>query len=493
MSVAGLDVGTTGCKCSVFDENGKLIAKAYEEYDLEGGGSSTFELDPLKVKAAVFLVLNKVSKQCGNDDIEAIAVSSFGEAGVPVDARGNVLFNSMLYTDVRGAKECEKLVSLLGRQAVMDETGINAHPMYSISKIMWLKENMPDIFKKMHKFLLYEDYIIYLLTGNTVIDHSLASRTMAFDVSALKWSELILDAADIDKDIFSDAVISGTVAGTVTERASEDTSLRAGTKVIAGGHDQVCAAAGAGIFSPGRAVNGMGTVDCITPVFSGPVINREMMDSSFACVPYAIAGLYATYAFNFTGGALLKWFRDNFTCRQHKDMYAWLDRNAGSRPGDILVLPHFAGAATPYMDPDAKGAVVGLTLKTTQGEFYRALMEGVAYEMMYNMERLETAGISIGSLTAVGGGARSDVWLQIKADLFDIPVCTLDLDEAGTCGAALIAAVATGVFPDMKTGHEKMVNTRKYFEPVAQNHDKYMHNYIKYKRMYESVKKITEE
>lgn len=497
MSLMGLDIGTTGCKCTIFSCEGSVVSYSYKEYNTQSPKPGYYELDPRVVWDSVKNIIYNAVNSYKGEPVTAVCISSFGESAVPVDKHGNVLGNSILYTDKRGSSQCKELVEYLGKQTIMNLAGVSAHPMYTVSKIMWIKENMPDMYARVWKFMLFGDFISYCLTGIPVIDYSLASRTMAFNVVEKKWEGKILDAARIKQDMFSEACPSASVIGNIKRDIADELGLSKDTLVVTGGHDQVCAALGAGILTEGLAIDGIGTVECITPAFDRPVLNELMLEYSFNCAPHAQEGMYVTYAFNFTGGSLLKWYRDNFAVQQKelawkegKNVYALLDEQATKNPTNLLILPHFAGAGTPYMDTDAKGAILGLSFNNTASDIYRAMLEGITYEMALNIECLSKAGIKINTLRAVGGGAKSDLWLQIKADIMQRKVERLDVNEAGTLGTAIMAGVATGVFNSMEEATKQLIKVRKEFYPNLEFKEKYMENYERYKKVYESIKSI---
>lgn len=497
MSVIGLDIGTTGCKCIIAGSKGEIKSFSYKEYFTKNPAPGQFELDPIEVWNAVRFVIYDAVKQYSGDRIMAICISSFGEAAVPVGRNGEVLHNSLLYIDTRGKEQADFLVSRLGLEKIMNTTGLHAHPMYTICKIMWIRDNLPDVFKKTWKFMLFGDFIQFKLAKVAAIDYSLASRTMAFNVTDKVWEHSILDAAGIDESMFSEAVPAGTVVGRIDRNVALELGLPDDVLLVSGGHDQVCAAIGAGVIKEGSAIDGIGSVECITPTFSKPLLNKQMFDNNYPCVPHARNGMYATYAFNFTGGSLLKWYRDNFAAeekieaaRKGINVYSLLDMQADKKPTDILVLPHFAGSGTPLFDASSKGAIVGLSFDTTRGQLYRAVLEGVTYEMFYNIECLESAGVKINQLRAVGGGAKSDIWLQIKADIMNIPIFTLNNDEAGSMGTVMLAGTAIGVYSSLEDAAGRLVKLKKEFLPHKETHEIYKEKYQKYKRMYRMVKEV---
>ena len=499
MAFIGLDIGTSGCKCTIFSGEGNLCTYSYKEYQTLTPGPGLFELNPHTVWNSVKFVIGNCAKAYSGEKISSLCISSFGEAGIPVSKKGEILYNSLLYTDLRGIVQNQRLQETVGLENIMKLTGLHAHSMFTINKLTWIKENMPDVYKNTWKFMLFEDFILYKLCGTPAIDYSLASRTMAFNVTSMTWEQSILNAAGIEKDIFSPAVASGTVIGTIKNAIAEELGLPKNLRLVTGGHDQACAAIGGGIIEEGKAIDGIGTVECITPAFNQPLLNTKMLDNNYACVPHAKKGMYITYAFNFTGGSLLKWYRDNFAAGEQyqaeasgSNVYALLDsKAAAAKSSSILVLPHFAGAGTPYMDTCAKGAIIGLSFDTTSSQIYRALLEGVTFEMLYNLECLSEAGVTINELRAVGGGAKSELWLQIKSDILNKKIETLDVDEAGTLGTAILAGTATGVYDSLDEAAKKLVKVKRVYYPDAKEHERYMEKYRKYKKMYQAMKEIT--
>lgn len=486
MFLGGLDVGTTGCKLSVYDDRGSFVANEYAAYEVSRQ-SGEHEIDAGEIFDAVCSVIKKAALQY---PLSSIGVTTFGETFVALDEDDRALLPAMLYTDPRGKEECEKLCSVIDEKTITHISGVQPHPMYSLPKIMWIKNNLPDVFKKTKRIMLMQDYIVYKLSGKACIDYSLAARTMAFDIRTRCWSDEILNAADVDKSLLSVPVAAGNIAGSLTKDMKERLGIDFDIKIINGCHDQVAAAVGCGVLEKGEAVDGTGTVECITPVFDEIPECDSLYRDGYAVVPYVLENTYVCYAFSFTGGAAVKWYRDNFK----KDTeYSDLDKNVSKAPTGILVMPHFAGAATPYMDNGSKAAVIGLTLEHTAEDFYKAIMEGVTYEMMLNIERLENAGIKPDMLYATGGGAYSDVWLQIKADVLNRPVTSLLSKEAGNCGTCMLSAVALGIYSDLKEAKGVFVKANKTFTPDPERARKYAKYYQAYKKIYENIRPLVGE
>ncbi len=504
MKIAGLDIGTTGCKCTVFDEHGQYQNKAYREY-------------PTIRKIGVHELDLSVVLDCAIDciaemgqiypDIAGIGVTSLGESFVFTDEEGVPLYPAMLYTDPRGRDQRKRLIKMLGEMHVAEITGLRPHEMYSISKMMWMKENKPEILAQAKHMFEVEDFIIYHLTGVQQVDYSLASRTMAFDISKLDWSDEILEATGFDRSLLSKPVPIGTAAGTIKPDMAAKCHLPEDAILVSVSHDQVSAAIGSGAFDGKTEVDGAGTTECMITVFDEKPDIPTMYNGYYSVVPYVIPGKYVSYAFLYTGGALTKWCVNSFAKQEKKEAkesgvsvydrfeeeYAQQRLDMGidpDEPSGLLVLPHFAGAATPYMDNDAKGAIIGLTIDSTVADIYHGCLEGVCYEMYLNYKSMAGTGIHFKKFHATGGGARSNVWMQMKADVFNKPVTTLRTPDAGTVGSAMMTGIAVGIFKDLDDAADHMVEQVSTFEPRQQMHEEYMKIYERYEKLYDAVRPL---
>ncbi len=507
MKIAGLDIGTTGCKCTVFDENGLELGKAYRDYPVKRRVSG-HEIDVSALMNGVYGVITEMASAF--PDIAGIGVTSFGETFVLTDGKGEPLAPAMLYTDPRGAAEGEELIQCFGggdegAKRIAQMTGVVPHEMYSLPKIMWQKKHNPELFRKCKHIFLMEDYVIYCLTGNAQIDYSLATRSMAFDIHSLSWSREMFDAAGIDMNLMSKPVPSGTDAGCITDAAAGRTGLSASTRMISISQDQVAAAVGAGAFDGSVGVDGAGTVQCLTPIFDNMPDVEKMMDGKYVIVPYVIPGKYVTYAFSYTGGALVQWCTESIAKKEREtagklgisvneyleNLYADERRRDGLEiegPSGMLLLPHFAGAATPYMDTGSKGALVGMTMTTTTADIYRACMEGITYEMYLNYKNVISSGAAPRILHATGGGARSAVWMQMKADVMGIPIAALKTVDAGTVGSAMLTGIALGVFKNLDDAAKRMIVKTVTYEPREEYHELYMDVFKRYEKLYGAVR-----
>lgn len=495
MALMGIDVGTTGVKCTITDNCGEILSSDYEEYFITSPNIDEFELDPNIVWNSTKKVI-KTAAQVVDEQILGVSISSFGESFVPIDKDGNVLYHSMVYTDKRGIEENKELCNAISSEQIQERTGLLPSSTYSLPKMMWLKKNEPMIYSKIWKFLPYGSFLLFKLGGVTVVDYSLAARTMVFNVKERIWDNKILEVSGIAKSLLPDVYEMGTNVGIISEKIADELNVSKGIKLVTGAHDQICCAIGSGVHELGTAMDGMGSVDCICPVFNENQIDARKYDTVFPTVPY-VNNTYTTYAYIYDGGTLLKWYRDKFgqsevieATKKGLNVYDIYTQNAPTEPTNIFVLPHFSGSACPYMDEEAKGAIIGLDIQTDKNMIFRAILEGISFELKINLRKLQEAGIEINSLIASGGGSRSDFWLQIKADIFNKPIKSLKMKEAGTLGVIIITSVAEGLFSSLEEGMDKMVEVDKVFYPNPENVQYYSKRFEQYKRIYEAQKSI---
>jgi len=498
MSLLGIDVGTTGCKAIVFALDGKILGQGYREYAHTYPQPGWVEMDSDEVWAATKeAIAQAVSRAGARDPVKALAISSQGEGATPISRDGKALANSIVSFDNRTTTQSEWWERQVGKRALFAITGQPLHPMYTINKIMWWRDNQPRVFERAWKFLCYEDFTIFRLGAEPAIDYSLAARTMAFDVRAERWSQELLSRAGIDADRLATVAPSGTVVGRVRDDVAQDLGLPRGVAIVTGGHDQPCGALGAGIVEPRIAMDATGTVECITPALPELTLNDAMLESNYSCYHHVARGMYVTIAFNFTGGSLLRWYRDTLGKQEREDaeaagmeVYEMMIGLATSGPSPVMALPHFTVSGTPWLDPYAKGAILGLTLATTKGDIIKALLEGVTFEMRLNLECLWRAGVVVERLRAIGGGARSATWLQLKADIFNRPVSALSVSEAACLGAALLAGTAVGEYASLDEAASRTVRVTKTYEPDPTMAAQYDERYDIYRRLYPTLRDL---
>ena len=484
MLFMGIDVGSSGCKTSVVDENGKIICFCSEEYSFNYSPSGDCELDAKNVCDKVFLTIKKLASTNDLSELKTISVTSFGEMFVLLDKDKRVLCQSISYEDARGTRELCELSDKLCENTVYKITGAIPDAMFSLPKLLWIKKNKPAVYEKAKYFCMFADFILFMLGAEHHTDYSLAARTLMFDVSDKCWSDEILTAAQVDKSLFGKTIASGTAVGTVCEKLAEELSLPKGVCLLAGGHDQPCAALGAGIIRSGIALDGMGSNECIVPAFDSPIINSVMKRANLVCVPHIVSNMYVTYAFNRTSGSLFKWY-NNIVGNVG---FSNLIDEMSSLTSDLFVLPHFAGAATPYMDNSSVGAIIGLKLSTSRAVLTKGILESLNYEMLINLNCLENAGFKVQSVFAAGGMSASEKVLQLKANILGIPVHKLSNSQTGTLGTVILGGLAMGIYNDFTEATNALVHTENVFYPDAEQHKIYLSQFKKYKNLYEAVK-----
>lgn len=492
MAIGGLDIGSTGAKLTVLSEEGRVLHTGYRDYPIDRQ-THAHEVDA----GAIWNTVMELLRAAAGTKLRAVGIASFGESFVLLDECDRVLMPTMMYTDPRGSQQAAQLGQALGAEAIADVSGALPHPMFSLPKLMWVQQAQPRLFDQVARVCSIGGYIAYMLTGEHVIDYSLATRTMGFDIRTLAFSQTIFRAARIDPALFGRVVETGSLIGEVSPRIASELGLQAGLRVVLSGHDQIAAAVGSGVRSPGIAANGAGTVECVTPVFQGIPDQNRLQHSNYPVVPFLGNTNYCCYAFSFAGGSLIEWFLRELALgpspaakARGENIHRALESGAPDEPTGILVLPHFAGAATPYMDTGSRGAILGLELTHTTADLYRAVMEGIACETALNLERLAEAGVRIDALNASGGCARSEVWLQMKADITGIPIRRLSIDESGTVGSILFAGVATGAYDDIDQAEAALVRVVGTYEPRGAQGRAYRAQYDRYRGVYEAVRPL---
>jgi xylulokinase len=495
VSYLGLDVGTSGCKAAVFDLEGVQLATAYREYPVRHDRDGAAELDAEHVAAACLEVIAEAAAAAAKDPLRAMAISCQGEAFSALDDFGRVLAPAMVSSDSRAAVIAADWSAEFGREHLYHITGHTAHPMFTLFKLLWLRDNRPDVWRQARRFLCFEDLLHARLGVTPRMSWPLAGRTMLFDVTAHAWSAEILDAVGLTPALFAEPAASGACVGTIPHSVATRLGLADDVMVVAGGHDQMCAALGSGSAAPGQAMYATGTVECIAPLFLAPTFSAELMASNLCTYDAALPGIYGTVAFCLTGGNLLQWYRDQFgaaecaeAARGGEAAYELLLRQMPDEPTSLLVLPYFTPSGTPYFDLHTPGVIYGLRLSTLRGEFLRGLLEGVAYEMRVNVDILSHAGVAISEFRATGGGARNRRWNQLKADILGKPMATVSTTEAGCCGAALLAAAAHQNVPAASLA-ERWVRCEAVFEPNAKRHAFYDEQFARYQRLYQTISK----
>ncbi len=496
MSYMGVDIGTTGCKAVAFSADGAELAGAYREYPLLADQPGWAELDPDRVCDDVFSVIRETAVAAASDPVRGLAVSSQGEAFTAVDANGAALSRAFVSSDVRSVDEIAPFAEIIPPRELYAITGHTGHPLFTLFKLLWLKKSRPEVWCRAARFLCFEDLLHLRLGLEPAISASLAGRTMLFDVCHGCWSKRVLDALELDAARLARPLMSGAPVGEIPDSVAQQLGLTERVMVVAGGHDQVCAALGAGVVRPGQGMYAAGTVECLCPIYTEPRFDDTLFDANLCCYPYTVPGLHATLAYNLTGGNLLKWFRDQWSAAEKeaaaktgRPVYQLILDQLPEEPSGLLALPYFGPSGTPHFDPFARSAIVGLTLETTRAQVLKALLECISMEMQLNMDILRRADMVCERMVVTGGGARCRQWNQLRADIMGLPITRLKTGEAGCFGAAMLACAQDRDEP-VTDVIERNVSYGETCEPNPNRAAWYSSQLDRYRRLYPALKPL---
>jgi len=499
--ILAYDLGTTGNKSTIFDLDGDIIASNYFEYPTKYFGDNCVEQNPLDWWRSICDSTKKffINSKITNNDISCVSFSGHMMGCVAVNKKGEPLRNSIIWADSRSVKQANSLIKKVGMENGYEITGHRLLPMYSAAKIMWIKDNEPQIFKDIHKILHTKDFIVNKLTGKFVTDYSDASGMNLFDLKKYEWSDILLNASEIPLEILPEVRPSTNVVGEVNTQASEETGLRVGTPVVIGGGDGPCAGAGAGVFREGEAYNYYGSAAWIGIASKKPIYDREMRTFTFYHLDPKI---FMPIGASNNGGYSFQWFR-NEIWRNEKilfddlglDIYKIMDEKSESIRdyANLLFLPYIRGERCPYDNPNARGVFFGITPNHTKEHFTRAVLEGVTFNQKIILECFENQGVKIKDIIAIGGGAKSKVWLNIMANIYNKRILKPKLlQEATSLGAAIAGGIGVGLFKDFEEAR-KMIKIVESIEPVAEENEKYEKIFPFFKELYSMLKPAFEK
>ncbi|MCU7512808.1 MAG: xylulokinase [Ignavibacteria bacterium] len=494
---AGLDVGTTGVKALLVDSNGKVIAAASSGYTMSTPRPLWAEQNPEDWWTAAQRSFRKIISDSGisKQDIKGLGLTGQMHGLVLLDENGNVLRPCIMWNDQRTIEECREMTEKVGFERLLRITGNPVLPGFTAPKILWVEKNEPEIYKKIAHILLPKDYIRYRLTGELATEVSDASGTSLLDVNARNWADEILSLVNIRKEWMPKVYESPFITGKVTSEAASLTGLCQGTPVVGGGGDQAAGAVGTGTVRQGITSVVLGTSGVVFTHSNKLEIEPEGRLHAFC---HAVPGTWHLMGVTLAAAGSFRWFRDVLG-----DTEISLSRHTGQDPYEILTqeasmaergsegllfLPYLSGERTPYPDPDAKGTFIGLTLRHSKPHMVRSVLEGVAYSLRDCLELNRHMGINASQIRLSGGGARSSLWRQILADVFNSEIVTLTSTEGAPYGAALLAAVGTGEFNTVEEACDTCLALADHTEPDAEGVKIYQDYYSIYKEMYPLLK-----
>lgn len=474
----GIDVGTSGVKTIVVTDKGDIVAEATASYPLYHPKAGWAEQDPENWWQATLESLRQVSQTLGSkaNRVKAIGLSGQMHGSVFLDEAGHILRPAILWCDVRTSSQCRYITERVGQRELIRHTSNPALEGFTAPKIVWLQQNEPEIYERVDKVLLPKDYVRYRLTGELFTEMSDAAGTLLFDVTHRRWSTHVLDALGISPDILPECRESTDICGRLRPEIAEATGLPSNIPVAGGGADNACGATGAGIVRPGRVLSSIGSSGVILVHTDSPQTDPQAKVHTFN---HAIPEKWYVMGVIMAAGFSLKWFRDNLGHLEKQmeiltgiDAYDLMGEQAASTPPGaegLIFLPYLNGERTPHADASARGVFFGLNPRHTKGHMIRAVMEGVVYALRDSVEIIREMGIPISQVRAIGGGAKSPLWRQMQADIMQLEVAALNIDEGPALGAALLAGVAAGIYESVEEAAE---NTVKIIHTTEPNHNR---------------------
>lgn len=483
----GLDIGTSGTKTVLFDEHGNVMAEATGTYPLSQPQNGWAEQDPADWWRAVCETVPAVMRKSGVDKNAVVGIGLSGQMHglIMLNSAGEVLRPAILWCDGRTAGQCREMERILGRERLIAITGSAAMEGFTASKILWVRENEPDVFEKCKHILLPKDYVRYRLCGTFAIDMADASGTQLLDISRREWSREVCDALGVDMSLLPTAMESPEVSGYLRADVADTLGLPVGIPVAAGGGDNACAALGSGVCREGKAFTTVGTSGVIVAHTDTVRIDADARYHAFcAAVPGAWHMLGTTQA----AGGSLNWFRNQIAPEYS---YKELDALCAALPigaDNLLFLPFLMGERNPLLGIKARGVFFGLSAIHQKAHMARAVMEGVSYSLYDLLEVFRSVGAPCDDMLLCGGGAKSPFWAQMFADVYGIPVKTGTSGESACLGAAILGGCAAGVYASVEEGCDATVQMGKSYAVCGDDHDTYMHFYRIYRNLYPGLR-----
>ena len=494
----GIDVSTTGAKALIIDERGEVIASATTEYPLSTPKPLWSEQNPADWWNGTRASIQAALSQAGlsGEDIRAIGLTGQMHGLVLLDKSDAVLRPAILWNDQRTGPQCEAITRKVGGlDRLLQLTGNQVLPGFTAPKIVWVRENEPDVFEKTAHVLLPKDYVRFYLTGEYATEVSDASGTSLLDVAQRRWSSAMLSALDIPREWLPVCIESPEVSGRVSASAAAATGLKAGTPVVGGGGDQAAQAVGSGIVETGIISVTSGTSGVVFAHADAYAAESQGRLHAFC---HAVPGKWHYMGVMLSAGGSFRWLRDAIGDVEKfvagwtgDDPYDLLTREAERAPvgsEGLLFLPYLTGERTPYPDPQARGAFVGLTLRHGKGHLVRAVLEGVSFGLRDSLELIKALGVPIEQVRASGGGARSAVWRQIQADVFGAELALVNVTEGAAYGAALLAGVGAGTYHTVEEAVAHTIRVTDRTAPIAGHVAQYEKLYPIYQSLYPALK-----
>jgi xylulokinase len=493
----GIDVGTGGTRAIVVDEQGRIVASATVEHvPFASPQTGWAEQDPRDWWRAARGAIGGALEQIGGDAgaITAVGFSGQMHGSVLLDREDEVIRPALIWCDQRTDRQCRDLTERIGAARLIELTSNPALTGFTLPKLLWVRDNEPDAWKRVTAVLLPKDYVRFRLTGDRATDVADASGTLLFDVARRKWSGEMLDETSIDAALLPRAYESPEVTGSVSAEGAAATGLRAGTPVVAGGGDQAAGAVGIGIVRPGAVSATIGTSGVVFAATDRPALDPGGRVHTFC---HAVPGRWHIMGVTQGAGLSLRWFRDTFGAgaEDGRDPYERLAEEAARVPAGadgVMWAPYLMGERTPHLDAHARAALVGLNASHGRGHIVRAILEGVAFSLKDSFSIFEEMQVPVGSVRLGGGGARSALWRQIQADVYGYPVEIVEAEEGAAYGAALLAGVGGGVWRTVDEACDRVVRVRSTVPPNSAAREVLEAQYRAFRAIYPATRAIAQ-
>lgn len=481
----GIDIGTSSVKSLLTDLDGQPIALSSQSYPVRHDQADHAEQDPERWWSAACRTIRDVLARSGVDptNIKGIGLSGQMHGLVVLDSNGQPVRPAIIWMDSRTKDTIKDIHDLIGEEAIADLTLNKMAAGFLIASLYWLKMNEPENYDRTAVVLLPKDYLCYRLSGELGTDWTDACGTLAFDPRQRQWSQKLLDKLSIDVKLFPDVHPPFAVAGTIQKPAALATGLHQGTPVAYGGGDNAMQNIGNGLVDPGSLSINIGTGAQLSLICDQPIRDPRIRTNTFC---YAMDKRWSIVGASLSGGGTLKWFKENLAKTENFQNLDHLARQVNPCADGLLFLPYLSGERTPYFNPHARGVLFGLNHTHGTPHIARAIMEGVVFALRGSLDILYQLGLSVHSVVASGGGAKSQLWLQIQADIFDQEIRVAQVDEQACLGAAIMAAVAAGIYQGIPEACRQMVSYKTgTISPIQQNVSVYQYYYELFNEIYQ--------
>lgn len=489
----GLDIGTSGVKAILVAQSGHVEATALTPLTLQTPRPGWAEQDPEAWWQATISSVRAVLEKVPNVKVASIGISGQMHSSVFLDGAGDVIRPALLWCDGRTTKQCAEITERAGGEGKLRDWVRNpALEGFTLPKVLWLRDEEPAAYARLSKVLLAKDFIRYRLTSAMATEPSDASGTLMYDPARMRWSDNILKAVGISKDLLPDVGWSSQILGNVSAHASELTGLTEGTPVVGGGADNACGAAGVGTITPGEAVASWGTSGTVLAPTAQPLVDPALRAHTFC---HVTQGVWYIMGVVLSAGGAFGWYKDNFARELGNNDQALrvLDEEAERiAPGadGVTFLPYLQGERTPHRDASARGAFLGLSLAHTRAHMTRAVLEGVCFALNDSLSVLKELGLSPRHLLLTGGGAKSPLIRRLQSEIFGVPVTTVNREEGPAYGAALLAAVGVEAFPDIAAAAQATLMRAPLQHPDAEARQAYKEHYARFRALYPAAKGV---